>query len=235
MAENKEVKDVEKKTEEHKLDKKEKQEKRNIYVVDYYIKDLNLDKMVESNIKEKQPMILLEGDKVILEGIGSAFKKVEEKLKTAKIGDEIKLVLEPKDAYGIRTKELIRIIASNDFKENKINPFVGLQINADGRIGTVRTVSGGRVMVDFNSPFADHKIEVQYKLKKIPQGQEKLSYFVNTLVQKDKAKNISIEKKDKDYKVKVEFIDPKSQENQIYLGLLKATVKYYFEEPISFE
>lgn len=228
---------------ENKLDKKteqkaEKEEKpkviRNVYIVDYYIKDLNLDKMIESNIKDKKPMLLADGDKVILEGIGLAFKKVEEKLRALKVGDDFKIVLEPKEAYGNRTKDLIRVIATNDFKENKINPFVGLQINADGKIGTVKTISGGRVMVDFNSPFADHKIEVYYKLKKIPLGKEKMEYFVNTLIPKEKTKNITINK-EKDYKVKIDYKDEKAMENQIYSGLLKATAKYYFEEQVSFE
>jgi len=204
---------------------------RNIYIVDYYIKDLNSGNVIESNLKENKPMLLATGQKIILEGIGSAFKKVEDKLKESKVGIDFKLTLEPKDAYGIRKSELLRVISSNDFKEHKINPFVGLQINADGRVGTVKTVSGGRVMVDFNSPFADHKIEVYYKLKEYPKGDDKIKAFVTALAQ-DKLKDTKIEKEKN--LVKVTFAK-EDQNNTILIALMNATSKYYFESPPKFE
>jgi FKBP-type peptidyl-prolyl cis-trans isomerase 2 len=204
---------------------------RNIYIVDYYIKDLNLGKVVESNLKEHKPMLLAAGQKIILEGIGSAFKKVEDKLRDSKVGADFKLTLEPKEAYGIRKQELLRVISSNDFKEHKINPFVGLQINADGRVGTVKTVSGGRVMIDFNSPFADHKIEVYYKLKELPKGNDKIKAFVIALAHEN-VKDTKIEKEKN--AVKVTFVK-EDQNNQIIVALMNATSKYYFENPPKFE
>lgn len=204
---------------------------RNIYIVDYYIKDLNLGKTIESNLKENNPMLFVDGQKIILEGTGSVFKKVEDKLKGLKVGDDFKLVLEPADAYGVRKQELLRIISSKDFKENKITPFVGLQINADGRIGTVKAVSSGRVMVDFNSPFADHKIEVYYKLKGLPKGDEKIKAFVSALAG-DKVKETKIDKKNN--VVKVTFAK-ENENNSIIVALINATAKYYFEKPPKFE
>jgi peptidylprolyl isomerase len=222
---------------EQKVDAKKepKKEIKSIYVVDYYIKDLTMGKVIESNVKSNNPSLFFNGEKVILEGVGSAFKKVEEKLRALKVGGEFFLVLEPKEAYGVRKAELLRVIATSDFRDNKINPFVGLQINADGRIGTVKSVTGGRVLVDFNSPFADHKIEVYYKLKSIPIGKDKIDRFISAALPKEKIKDYSIEKKDKDTVVKINFANLRKEEEPIYLGLLKATVKYYFEESIIFQ
>jgi len=212
-----------------------KKEIKNIYVVDYYIKDLTVGKVIESNVKSNNPLLFFNGEKVVLEGVGSAFRKTEEKLKTLKVGEDFYLVLEPKDAYGIRKAELLRVIAASDFRDNKINPFIGLQVNADGRIGTVKSVTGGRVLVDFNSPFANHKIEVYYKLKSIPVGKEKVERFISAILPKEKLKDYSIEKKDKDTVVKINFVNLRKEEEPIYLGLLKATCKYYFEESILFQ
>jgi len=40
---------------------------------------------------------------------------------------------------------------------------VGLQVNIDDMMGTIRSVSGGRIIVDFNHPLSGK--DIQYKLR----------------------------------------------------------------------
>jgi FKBP-type peptidyl-prolyl cis-trans isomerase 2 len=72
------------------------------------------------------------------------------------------------------------------FLEQKINPIPGILLNFDGRIGKTLTVSGGRVMVDFNNPLAGkivvYKINVKRKVTDINERVKSLNEF---LFQKD--------------------------------------------------
>ena len=55
----------------------------------------------------------------------------------------------------------------NLFKEKKINPYPGMQLNLDGQVATVRSVTGGRVIVDFNPMLAGKEIHYWIKPLKI--------------------------------------------------------------------
>ena len=62
------------------------------------------------------------------------------------------------------------------FKKQNMNPYPGLQINADGMIGTVRSVSGGRINLDFNHPLAGRELVYTFKiLKKVEDTKEKVN------------------------------------------------------------
>ena len=51
------------------------------------------------------------------------------------------------------------------FIQQKINPIPGVMFNFDGRIAKVLTVSGGRVMIDFNNPIAGKNYYCFWKKK----------------------------------------------------------------------
>ena len=57
-------------------------------------------------------------------------------------------------------------------------PFPGLQVDVNGKIGVVKTVSGGRVMLDFNHPLAGREVEYAYTIKRIvTDSKEKIQSF----------------------------------------------------------
>jgi peptidylprolyl isomerase len=61
------------------------------------------------------------------------------------------------------------------FREHNISPIPGSSLNFDGRIAKVLSVSGGRVIVDFNSPLAGKKVIYEIKiLRKIEDINEKI-------------------------------------------------------------
>ena len=43
----------------------------------------------------------------------------------------------------------------------------GLQVNMDGLLGTIKTVSGGRTVVDFNHPLSGKELEYEVTVKRI--------------------------------------------------------------------
>lgn len=110
---------------------------------------------------KERPLLVIFGMDRIIPGLQDA-------LKTMKAGEEKKVEIEPNRAFGERKKELIRIMSLADFAKHKVNPEPGLVIHVDtdtGRLyGSIKSVAGGRVMVDFNHPIAGQKVFYTIKL-----------------------------------------------------------------------
>lgn len=109
-------------------------------------------------------------------GKNDLFPLLEKELETMEIGEEKRIELEPKDAFGERSAARIALLSLQEFKKQNMRPIPGLVIEADGRQGKVQSVSGGRVRVDFNHPLAGKR--VAYKLvvrKKIEDKTEQVS------------------------------------------------------------
>lgn len=105
------------------------------------------------------PKIICVGEKFIVPGLDKRL-----------IGKEIKkynLEIPSEEAFGKKDPKLIRLVSTSKFKDQKIRPFPGLQINIDGFIGVIRTVSGGRTTIDFNHPLAGRDLIYEIKINKI--------------------------------------------------------------------
>ena len=118
-------------------------------------------------------------------GEGMFLKGIDEYLIGKDIGEH-KIELEPEDAFGKRDSNLVQMIPIKQFHQQKINPVPGMVMNFDGRVGKLLTVSGGRVMVDFNNPLSGKKVIYDLKiLRKVDNQKEKVSAVNNFLFQKE--------------------------------------------------
>lgn len=208
--------------------KAEPKKLRNVYLMDYCIKDLTQNKIIETNIEAKSKqayeVILFKDTKAVLEGLHSTFPKVEDVLKTMKENEEKTLVLEPKEAYGIRSKDMLRVVSMNTFTQNQIRPVVGLTIQADNNLmGTIKSVSGGRVMVDFNSIYADHKIEFYLKKKQNPKDKEKAEIVLKTFFGKIEPKVSEFTNE----KAKISIKAPKDAKLDVYKQVFEGALKEF--------
>jgi FKBP-type peptidyl-prolyl cis-trans isomerase 2 len=79
---------------------------------------------------------------------------------------EYNVELKPEEAFGKRDRKLIQMVPLKNFIQSQINPIPGVMFNFDGRIAKVLTVSGGRVMVDFNNPIAGKDVEYKINVKR---------------------------------------------------------------------
>ena len=89
------------------------------------------------------------------------------------VGQKRTVKLEPKDAFGERKPEFIRMVALKEFKRRNIVPFPGLVVELNGLQGRVQSVSGGRVRVDFNHPLAGKAIEFELEVVEKVDGKER--------------------------------------------------------------
>src|SRR3989344_580469 len=114
------------------------------------------------------------------------------------VNQEYTVEISPEEGFGKKDPKLIRIIPSRIFKEKNINPFPGLQVNIDNIIGTIRSVSSGRIIIDFNHPLAGKNLIYQIKIiKKIETNQEKTSALLEPHL-----KDYEIELKDTELTIK---------------------------------
>ncbi|MBM3228646.1 hypothetical protein FJZ20_02075, partial [Candidatus Pacearchaeota archaeon] len=150
-------------------------------------------------------------------GQGMFLKALDEFLIGKEEGKHYTVELEPEKAFGKRNAVFIHRIPSKIFKEKKITPFIGLVLNFDGRMGKVIAVSGGRVMVDFNSPLAGKDVVYEIKiLRKVENLQEKVKALNEFLFRKNldfeiKEKKI-IFSADKDFAKIIELFKEKFKE-----------------------
>ncbi len=91
------------------------------------------------------------------------------------------VALSAEDAFGKKNPKLMKLVPLQMFLKEKIRPFPGLQVNMDGYMGVIRSVSGGRVIVDFNHPLAGRDVVYEVMVKrKVTDAKEKISAFLRT-------------------------------------------------------
>ncbi|MBS3145087.1 peptidylprolyl isomerase [Candidatus Woesearchaeota archaeon] len=123
--------------------------------------------------------IICVGEKQVVSGLDAALVNKEEK-KTFTVE------LSPEIAFGKKDPKLMQLVPLQTFHKQQINPFPGLQLNLNGTLGTVRSVSGGRVVVDFNHPLAGRNVLYEVTVKRlVTNDAEKLHGMMHTLFQRD--------------------------------------------------
>ncbi len=100
-------------------------------------------------------------------GEGALIKGLEDQLVGKEIGKEYEIKLECEQAFGKKSSKMLKIVPTNTFKKEQINPAPGMQVNIDGMLGVIKTVTGGRTIVDFNHPLSGKDITYKIKATKI--------------------------------------------------------------------
>ncbi len=114
--------------------------------------------LVENKTYGAIPIVVKGGH--VLKGLDEAIVGMEE-------GEEKKVEIAPEDGFGLRDPKLMQLIPMGEFRKQGMKPEVGMAINSDGTTGIIRSVSGGRVRVDFNHELAGKNLEYDIKVEKI--------------------------------------------------------------------
>ena len=75
--------------------------------------------------------------------------------------------IEAKRAFGKKSAKLIQLIPAKKFTEHGIKPTPGLSVNVDGNMGLIKSVSGGRILVDFNHPLSGKDLTYEIGIKRV--------------------------------------------------------------------
>lgn len=136
----------------------------------------NLEKLHEGNSHptETKPLIFCLGE-------GMFLKAIDDFLIGKEIG-KYEIELTPEKAFGVRLPQLVQMLPIKLFKSQNLNVFPGAVFNFDGRMAKVLTVSGGRVIVDFNNPLAGKVVVYDINvLRKVEDLNEKIKSVIDFL------------------------------------------------------
>lgn len=124
------------------------------------------------------------GPKIVCIGQGQALKGLDEDLIGKEVGKDYSVEISAEKGFGKKNPKLIQLIPANKFKGANIRPMPGLQINVDGQIGTIKTVSGGRCMVDFNHPLTSKDLIYDFKVvSKITDAEKQVAVLAGLMMQ----------------------------------------------------
>ncbi len=121
------------------------------------------------------PLKIVVGEEHILPGLEDALEGREP--------GEFEVELEAEEAFGKKDSDLLSIVPEKEFKKRGIQPFVGMEANIDNQRGTVRSVSGGRVVVDFNHPLAGKDVKYEVEINRIIEDEEEQVETILDLMQ----------------------------------------------------
>jgi len=132
----------------------------------------NPEEAKEMGIQDPQnikPQIISVGNDMLLKGLDQALLNKE-------LNKEYKIELTPEKAFGKRNPQMIKTYSLSHFKKNNMNPYPGMTLQLDNTIAKVISVSGGRVMMDFNNPLAGKEINYTFKItRKITDNDKKIN------------------------------------------------------------
>jgi FKBP-type peptidyl-prolyl cis-trans isomerase 2 len=105
------------------------------------------------------------GDRLVIVGDGYVIRGLDEKLPGIPFNEEVKIEIPPEEAFGERNAADVQMIPYRMLRSKGINPYIGAELDIEGRPAIVRSIGAGRVQVDYNHPLAGRHIV--YKLKVI--------------------------------------------------------------------
>lgn len=143
------------------------------------------EKAKEAGIHDKRvrygPVLIPVGKHQVITGL-------DEDLANAKKGDKKQVVIPAEKAFGKRSVEAVKLVPESKFKEQKVQPFIGMPVEIDGMRAKVQSISGGRVRVDFNHPLAGKELAYEYEVLEVyEKPEEKFKALVEDLLPEAKA------------------------------------------------
>ena len=112
-----------------------------------------------------QPLEYLHG------GYGGVFEGIERAVEGKRVGDTVRVQLEPEDAFGEYDAELLRVEPRGRFPETVE---VGMQFEGvpgeneeEARIYTITDITGDQVVVDANHPLAGERLWFKCVVKEV--------------------------------------------------------------------
>lgn len=124
--------------------------------------DSNIDedlKKLDPKAKPRENIVVV-GEQMLVPGFDKAIEGKE-------IGKEYEIDVPAKEGFGERKKELVKTIPLKIFTEQKINPYPGMVLAMDNNLARIITISGARVMTDFNNPLAGKDLKYKFKIVRI--------------------------------------------------------------------
>ncbi|MBP1913064.1 FKBP-type peptidyl-prolyl cis-trans isomerase 2 [Thermococcus stetteri] len=175
-------------------------------------------------------------------GAGHVIQGLDEQLEGREVGKKYEIEVPPEKGFGKRDPKLIKTFTLGQFRRNGLIPFPGMPVEIEtesGRKlkGRVLTVSGGRVRVDFNHPYAGKHLVYEVEIvEKIEDPIEKVKALIELRLPRLDPNKVVIEVGEKDVVVDFTQIKDEVDKGTLVLGelLLEGDLKFLGYEEVKF-
>jgi FKBP-type peptidyl-prolyl cis-trans isomerase 2 len=133
--------------------------------------------------------------RLIAVGDGWMLKGVDEALLKANPNQTLDIELTPEKAFGVRDPNRVSRIPIKKFGEKAAELEVGEEIEVDNRVGIVRAIESGRVLIDFNHRYAGKTLQYNLEIKqKLEERNQQIEALIRRRlpIEKEKVKFESI-------------------------------------------
>jgi FKBP-type peptidyl-prolyl cis-trans isomerases 2 len=148
-------------------------------LIDYTVVDKETGQVLDTTDEKvaKEKGLYREGETygpvLYIVGENRWVKGFEEGVRQLSEGEEKEFEVPPDKAYGERDQTKVKVYSLSELKRRGVTPYVGQVLEtADGGRGIVRSISGGRVVVDFNHPLAGKTLIYRVKVVKLLKDEE---------------------------------------------------------------
>ncbi|TRO48131.1 peptidylprolyl isomerase [Candidatus Bathyarchaeota archaeon] len=113
--------------------------------------------------------------KLVVIGESWVLKALDESLTTMKLNKPQTVEIPPDKAFGPREPDKIKRVPLKQLLAKDIhNPTIGMRIDYNGKMATIRSIGAGRVLLDFNPPLAGRTLVYEVTVdKKLDADEEK--------------------------------------------------------------
>ena len=154
-------------------------QKGDFVLIDYVARVKETNEVFDTTIEEtaKNERLYKEGEiyepQLVVVGEGWVLKALDESLTTVEVGKKSSVEIPPDKAFGARDSEKVKRVSLRHLTAKGITPSLGMRVEYNGKMATVRTLGAGRVLLDFNPPLAGktliYEMTVQKKLRTVKQ------------------------------------------------------------------
>lgn len=157
---------------------------------------------------------------IICVGQGHIIKGIDKFIVGKELNKEYTVEIKPEDGFGKKRGDLLQLIATQKFKKHGVNPMPGLQVNIDNTIGIIKTVTGGRTLVDFNHPCAGKELTYKVKVTKfVTDAKEKVTAVATMLLGAQLIQNVDVKENKAELTIQMKF--PQEIEEKITESIKK--------------
>ena len=161
-------------------------QKGDFIVMDYTAKVKETNEVFDTTLEEtaKKERLFKEGEiyepKLVVIGEGWVLKTLDDSLTTMEVDKTASVEIPPEKAFGPRDSEKVKRVPLKHLTAKGTTPNIGMRVEYNGKMATVRAIGAGRVLLDFNPPLAGKTLlyEVTVK-KKLETQEEKIAALIH--------------------------------------------------------
>ena len=176
-------------------------------------------------------------------GAGHILNGLDEQLEGLEVGKKYEIIVPPEKGFGKRDPKLIKVFTLGQLRRAGVYPIPGMPIEletGEGKKikGRVMTVSGGRVRIDFNHPYAGKHLVYEVEvIEKIEDPIEKVKALIELRMPRVDRDKVIIEVGEKDVTVDFHEVLDQIDKNTLVLSeiILESDLKFIGYEEVKFK